>query len=384
MFWLKKKSKSLKTETKKRSPESTSNPSLPYDLIVNILARVSRSYHPNLSLVSKSFRSILASPELYQTRTLLGKTETFLYVCLRFPDEANPRWFTLYRKPNQTLTKKKKKKKEDSSGTLLAPISILNSPPLELTCLIAVGSYLYAINAAIDDSPCSNVWYLDCRTHTWLDSPRMRIAHTDTPYDGNVYLAGSSESPDSLNCVEVYNTETQAWNPGPPKRSIFELENLEGTIYIRKAMSPWLATAFKPKVSTSELVGLHTILSQVSSCTIDKVDYHYRSNYPPGVNLTWRKNNTEGVVFGILQGLEGLPQFANSSTVKLANYGGKLVVLWDEYVQRFEYKKKMIWCAEISLEKRNTKEIWGKVEWFDAVLTVPKSYKFMCAQSVTV
>ncbi|CAH8278952.1 unnamed protein product [Arabidopsis lyrata] len=381
-----KKRKSPTRKTKKRSltpsPESTSNPSLPDDLVVNILARVSRSYHPNLSLVSKSFRSILASPELYQTRTLLGKTETFLYVCLRFPNEANPRWFTLYRKPNQTLTKKKKKKKkEDSIGNLLAPISILNPPPLEWSSLIAVGSYLYAITAAMDDSPCSNVWYLDCRTHTWLDSPRMRIAHTDTPYDGNVYLAESSESPDSLNCVEVYNTETQAWNPVPPKRPIFELENLEGTIYMNlEGMSPWQATAFKPKVSTSELVGLHMILGRVSYCTIDKVDYHYAPHYPPGVNLTWRTNNTSG----ILEGLEGLPQFANSCTVILADYGGKLVVLWDKYEQGFGYKKKMIWCAEISLEKRNTEEIWGKVEWFDAVLTVPKSYKFVCAKSVTV
>ncbi|CAL9242738.1 unnamed protein product, partial [Arabidopsis halleri] len=60
-----------------------------------------------LSLVSKSFRTILTSPELYQTRTLLSLTETFLYVCLRFPDEAIIRWFTLYQKPNQTLTKKR-------------------------------------------------------------------------------------------------------------------------------------------------------------------------------------------------------------------------------------------------------------------------------------
>ncbi|EOA14219.1 hypothetical protein CARUB_v10027374mg [Capsella rubella] len=111
MFWRWKP----KTKTKERSL----TPSLPDDLIVSILARVSRSYHTKLSLVSKSFRSILASPELYQTRTLLGRTETFLYVCLRFPDEANPRWFTLYRKkPNQTLTKKKKKKKTKKEDSL--------------------------------------------------------------------------------------------------------------------------------------------------------------------------------------------------------------------------------------------------------------------------
>ncbi|CAL9242741.1 unnamed protein product [Arabidopsis halleri] len=380
-----KKRKSPTTKTKKRSltpsPESTSNPSLPDDLVVNILARVSRSYYPNLSLVSKSFRSILASPELYQTRTLLGRTETFLYVCLRFPDEANPRWFTLYRKPNQTLTKKKKKMKEDSSGTLLAPISILNSPPVEWSCLIAVGSNLYAISAAIEDSPCSNVWYLDCRTHTWLEAPRMRLAHINSDFDGRTYLPGSFENPDSLNCVQVYNTNTQTWNPVPPQKRKFKFGNMEGKIYMKLVReNPRKVVALKPKVMTWEAVGLDTDLDRGSICMIENIAYCY----DPTEKFSWIKFNIEEGGWRRLEGLEGLPKFANYSTVKLADYGGKLVVLWDKYVAASGYKEKMIWCAEISLEMRNSEEIWGKVEWFDAVLTVPKSYKFVCAKSATV
>lgn len=44
----------------------------------------------------------------------------------------------------------------------------------------------------------------------------------------------------------------------------------------------------------------------------------------------------------------------------------------------------MIWCAEISLEKRGSKEIWGKVEWCDVVLKVPSSYKIVFATAATV
>ncbi|CAL9242740.1 unnamed protein product [Arabidopsis halleri] len=365
---------------KKPSKDPTSNPSIPYDLIVSILARVTRSYYTNLSLVSKSFRSILASPELYQTRTLLGKTETFLYVCLRFPDEANPRWFTLYRKPNQTLTKKKKKK-EESSVKLLAPTPVLNSPPLEWSSLIAIGSNLYAITAAIDNSPCSNVWFLDCRTHTWLEAPRMRLAHTNSKFDGTMYLAGSSENPDSLNCVEVYNTMTQTWNPVPPRRRIFKLENMEGKIYMNVCVeSAKEVVLVKPKVNTWEVLGLETDLDRGSLCSIDNVVYLY---HPSGVFI-FRKSFTKGaVVWGTLRGLERLPKFAKYSAVKLADYGGKLVVLWDKYVAASGYKEKMIWCAEISLEKRNNEEIWGKVEWFNAVLKVPKSYKILCATAAT-
>lgn len=59
------------------------------------------------------------------------------------------------------------------------------------------------------------------------------------------------------------------------------------------------------------------------------------------------------------------------------------MVFWDKYVPASGYKKKMIWCADISLEMRSGEEIWGKIEWFDAVLTVPRSYKFVSAIAAT-
>ncbi|CAH8358376.1 unnamed protein product [Eruca vesicaria subsp. sativa] len=62
-----------------------------------------------------------------------------------------------------------------------------------------------------------------------------------------------------------------------------------------------------------------------------------------------------------------------------------MVVFWDKYVRASGgYKEKMIWCAAISLEIRSSEEVWGKVEWFDAVLKVPKSYKFVYAIAATI
>ncbi|CAH8262855.1 unnamed protein product [Arabidopsis lyrata] len=388
-------SSSPEKKRKKWSPDS-----LPYDLIVTILARLSRSYYPKLSLVSKTFRAILASPELYQTRILLSRTETLLYVCLSFPDEANPRWFTLYRKPNQIhTTKKNKKKKDGSSVHLLAPTPILNSPPVEFSSLLAVGSYLYAFSAAMEDPPCSNLWFLDCRTHTWLQAPRMRLAIGNL--DGIMYLA--AETPDSLKRVEVYNIETQTWIPVPPNKRRVKLIHMKGKLYMNvgkllslaekvlplnpkvrslEIMSPRDVMAFKPEVCGAfEALGLDTVntdLNRGSFCMIEEMTYHY----DPSVKFRWRKSM--GGVWRTLGGLEGLPKFARYSTVKLADCGGKLVVLWDKYVPASGYEEKMIWCAEISLERRNKEEILGKVEWLDAVLTVPKSYKFVDAKSATV
>jgi len=59
--------------------EKVSIPYLPDDLLLNCLARISRLYYPTLSLVSKRFRSLLASTELYETRRLLGTSESCLY-----------------------------------------------------------------------------------------------------------------------------------------------------------------------------------------------------------------------------------------------------------------------------------------------------------------
>ncbi|KAG7548462.1 hypothetical protein ISN44_As12g036510 [Arabidopsis suecica] len=115
---------------------------------------------------------------------------------------------------------------------------------------------------------------------------------------------------------------------------------------------------------------------------IENILYSY--NKPNGEFL-WLYFDKEEEGAKKLKGLEGLPKFDSGSTVRLVNYGGKLMVLWDQNVPASESEEeKMIWCAEISLDKRKNDEIWGKVEWFEAVLTVPKAYQFVCAIAATV
>ncbi|CAN6816925.1 unnamed protein product [Brassica oleracea] len=355
------------------------------DLVLSCLAHVSRLllHYPILSLVSKTFRSFTSSLELYQTRYLLNRTEGCLYVCLQFPNEPNLRWFTLCWKPDKTLNKKKKKKKnttQSSSGNILAQVQILNSPPVEWSDsdIVAVGHKLYAINKEDDvSSSSSNVFFLDCRTHTWVETPSLRFAHTNPGIDGMMYLAGSYENPDSLNCVQVLDTKNQTWKAVPEDKRIFRDTDFEGKVYknLDGASGKRSSLVLKLKDSTIDLVGSGTV------CVIEKRFYCYLST---GVFL-W--SNSEIKSFGLkkVQGLEGLPKFGLYTNVKLVECGGKMVVFWDKYVPaRGRYKEKMILCAEISLEMRSSEEVWGKVEWFDAVLTVPKSCKFVYAIAATV
>lgn len=82
--------------------------------------------------------------------------------------------------------------------------------------------------------------------------------------------------------------------------------------------------------------------------------------------------------------MKGLPKFPRYRA-RLADYGGKMAVLWERVLASTGFKDKMVLCAVIALERRNNdEELWGKVEWHDTVLTVPKSFVVDFALATTV
>ncbi|EOA13928.1 hypothetical protein CARUB_v10027047mg [Capsella rubella] len=217
--------------------ESTPNPTLPYDFLLDCFARVSILYYPTLSLVSKTCRTLVASSELYKTRSSLNRTETCLYVYLEYPHDPILRWFTLYPIPNQT------DKTENSSGYVLVPIRIPNSLHVNHKALVTVGS----------------------------------------------------------------------------------------------------------------------------CCVIDKILYCYR----PG-GIKWYDSKA-----GFWRKLKGLCNL-DSCCVKLVDYGGKMLVLWDTYFPSRGFSSHTVSCAVISLGRCRNHEIWGEAEWFDDMLTtLPSSYDFV-------
>ncbi|KAJ4907401.1 F-box/kelch-repeat protein [Raphanus sativus] len=72
--------------------------SLPQDLIVEVLSRISRFEYPTLSLVCKHFQSIVTSPGIFSRRSLLGRTEHCLYVVLCCQKNRNHKRIYILRK----------------------------------------------------------------------------------------------------------------------------------------------------------------------------------------------------------------------------------------------------------------------------------------------
>ncbi|XP_019087113.1 PREDICTED: F-box/kelch-repeat protein At4g39570-like [Camelina sativa] len=387
------KKPSLKKKKLSDSPP-TPIPSLPDDLLISIFARVSRVYYPTLSLVSKSFRSLIASPELYETRSLLGRSECCLYLCLqgRNPDPPNPLWFTHCLKPDRTLTKgtrKTKKTKKKSRGNILIPIPVPNPPLSHWSGPASVGSDIYFFGGYIENVPSSRVLVLDCRSHTLREAPSMQVERLDpsaTVIDGNIYVAGGNqddEGTESLYPIEIFDSKTQIWDHIPVPNWEQNWGGLSISAYIEGKFCLIIGSkvmAYDREVGRWDFVGYQLGRSWFwpCNCTIDDVLYCY------GGAIRWYDTNQS--MWKNMKGLKGLPKFGKNVYVKLVDYGGKMAAFWDNRVPLTSSgdKYKTIWCAVIALERPNSEEIWGKVEWYEAVLTVPVSYEFEHALAVTV
>ncbi|KAF3607959.1 hypothetical protein DY000_02048949 [Brassica cretica] len=181
---------------------------LPDDLLLNFFVRVSVLHYPILSIVSKRFRCLLASLALYQTRKLLNRTESCIYVCLQYGTEES-RWFTLCRRPTQVprfpnpkpqwfspCFRPFRKEERKSGDNLLISVTTSNFSLCGnfLWNLSTVGSNIYLIGGYIGYKPTSRVFCMDCRSHIWQEAPSMLIARTVprvSVLDGKIYVLES-------------------------------------------------------------------------------------------------------------------------------------------------------------------------------------------------
>lgn len=391
--------KKTKRTTNASSPTpSSSSPSLsslPDEIVENCLARISRSYYPTLSIVSKSFRSIISSTELYVARSHLRNTEECVYVCLSDKSFEFPKWFTLWVNPNQANSMvEKKRKKKKTIGKLLVPIPSSNLSPVSKSA-IAVGSEIYVIGGKVDGALSSAVRILDCRSNTWRDAPSMTVARKRPficLYDGKIYVIGGyNKLSESEPWAEVFDIKTQTWeclsDPGTEIRNctIYRIAEIEGKIHFGYTQKTY---AYDPKQGEWECCEGEVAFPR-SQCVMESVLYTFANNY------TWEDDygckwwSTDGYGEKV-KGLESLLEIhkrnggSSDNTTKLVACGGKLLLLWEGYMKHNPNNRKKIWCAVIALEKRDGGKVWGIVEWVDVVHIVPTSCKLLHCLVVSV
>ncbi|EOA19306.1 hypothetical protein CARUB_v10002636mg [Capsella rubella] len=374
-------------------------PYLPDELLLNCLVRVSRLYHPILSLVSKRFNSLVASLELYEIRKLVGKTESCLYLSLRFSSESDTRWFTLCQRPTRnpnpnpnpnsrwfTSCFRPHRISLTNHTMISVPTRNFTSPPSEVT-RIAIGSNIFMIGVLNNGAFSSRIFFMDCRTHTLHKTPSMRTSQKKpfiSVLDGKVYVVEGCKRPDYSNFIECFNQETQKWEhvPSPSveirARYVSSSLVLDGKLYLFGNKS----LVYNPKENKWDVVGLEMPLrwtpTNFFSVVVDNVIYSFGKR-----RLVWY--DSERRRWRFLKGLKKLPKLPRQCLcVRLVGYSGKIVVLWEKDVHDTDPNKKTIWCAEIAVERRNGRGVYGKIEWCDAVLTVPKSCSLLHFMAATV
>ncbi|CAH8387607.1 unnamed protein product [Eruca vesicaria subsp. sativa] len=339
-------------------------PSLPDYIVLDILARVPRCYYPTLSLVSKHFRSLVVSPELYSRRSLLSCNENCLYVLVNSEGIPSDRLYTLHHKA-------------------LVHISSLSDIPI-CESHVAVGSRIYMFGDYSGDVS-SIAFSIDCRSHTL-----QRLPNIPTPLeltvagviDGKIYVVGQCRTKSTV--MMVFDTETHMWEePGLIKPDISSEEweisctvvVMAEKIYIRCGHDSFVYVPKESKWETDEMLDSKD-WDGGSQCVVDDVLYYYDDH-----EECLRAYDPKQKCWGVVKGLEGLlAEMGRLYWSKTACFGRELAL----YFRQTGEEPSKMWCAEISLEKRQGGEIWGTIEWCDQVIDAAGPFDFRVFVSVMV
>ncbi|XP_010533311.1 PREDICTED: F-box/kelch-repeat protein SKIP6 [Tarenaya hassleriana] len=304
--------------------------SLPKDVVLECLARASKHDHPNLSLVSTTFRSLVSSSELYAAGLLLGRTEHCLYVCIHVYPEPSPRWYTL--RPTR------------AGDTKLVSIPSSPSDLPSNSSVVTIGSEIFIIGGSINGEKTSSLLALDCRSHTWRRLPSMRMARGESVaclIDGKIHVIGEGLGLEERHAL----------------CRVSEIVVFEGSMYGMAGRTKCFAYHAEDgscDVHVPDPDGLS--VWDHSYCAIGNVmyscDYTGELRWYDREDDEWRD-----VKFQRPLRRPRLPR-----QFKLSDCGGNLVILWTESFN-------VISCSEITCERRNRNEIWGAVKSSNVVLT---------------
>ncbi|XP_018443393.2 F-box/kelch-repeat protein At4g39753-like [Raphanus sativus] len=352
--------------------------SLPDEIILHCLARISSSYYPKLSLVSKTFRSLIISTELSYARFHHKTGEPHFSICLQLPDCPRPSWFTLWVQPDQ-IEKKKKKNKKKKKKVRLVQVPSSSYAPREPGFIRSVGSDCYAFRQTYPPSQVMLVG--NSEKFLWDNAPRMTVARVNPSacvLDGKIYVLGGCDKEAAAakgSWGEVFDTKTRTWEPLPDPGDqlrfslvIRKTEIIGGKLYVTSNEKEW-DSVYDPVTRKWDAIG--KLLECYSECKVGNLFYSCGRE-----SCMWYDKECD--YWKYVKGLSSLDRTCRRGLIQTVQYCGKLLILWDKLAnRRSNCEEKIICCALVALEKRQDGHVWGKVEWSNEALTVSSSYLFL-------
>ncbi|EFH61919.1 hypothetical protein ARALYDRAFT_342629 [Arabidopsis lyrata subsp. lyrata] len=336
------------THNKRRKKEASSSSSsrflhsLPEAVAISCLACVSRLDHAALSLVSKTCRSMVLSSELYQTRSLTGYAEKFLYVCFCMPTDETPRLF-IFRPTKDAAIRNNVNLAHGAH-----PIPSFPSQQRKGSSVVALDRGIYVIVGWVNGNRLSRVLLFVCRFHKWHHVTSMRVPRVSPEVrvvDGKIYVWGS--------CMYKHYSN---WGEPVVEEKIYVVNSWDdGSFYYLPSQSKWETGNQDSKRSKDW-------------CLIDKLIYSYGNDggiywceageldWCDAVKIDWRE----------VLGLEFLSMALRESRV--VHFGGKMVKVWESYKIMYNISKNLeellpetILTNLINLGK-NVLVFWEKLE----------------------
>ncbi|KAG7544845.1 Kelch repeat type 1 [Arabidopsis suecica] len=407
---------------KKQKKEASLSPSsslswlssLPHDVALNCLSRLSRFDSASLSLTSKSHRSLVVSPELCRTRELMGCTEEYCYVCLSIPPDPTPRWFIL-RRGGPTLDDAAINK---SVNQRLRPILSHPYQPPESSSFVELDFGIYVIGGLRHGNPTSDVLLLDCLSHTWRRVRSMRVPRASAAanvVDGKIYVFGGCQvEVDSSNWAEVFDPQTQTWDtlplPDDPEirhntsiidktvvmeGKVYAVDEEDQSFYYLPRQGIWRRGNQDSKpgnrkdwCAIGKLLYCCGTRGRILWCEADKLDWREVSGLD---DMQWLLFGLKGHYSSetVMLGWKLHCTTENGFSRLTTNSRGNIVVFWKVHIPKIHkddfpcirkvhipgLKRLELWCAEISLKRSPEGEIRGTIECADLVSELdPLSY----------
>ncbi|CAG7866608.1 unnamed protein product, partial [Brassica rapa] len=358
----------------KHSMPPLSFSSLPIDIVVEILARVPKRSHPILSCVSKNFSRLVRSPEIHKIRSLLRKDS--LFIC--FVGKTGAQWFTLRRAENNNPTTEEKNRFVSID---LAFLSQTEQKP----CAVAIGPEIFFICGSFN--PSAAMWILDSRTGTFrqgLSSRAERLCRSVGVVGSKVYVIGIYGDADEMH-VESFDAKTQTWELAPvPEDQGWWWSSAPTVSLNRKVCALRVsgnARCYDPRDGSCESLGLATKdkwLWRTGACVMNNVLYVYYARF----GLMWY--DYEMRLWRVVGGLSHLKKVRS---VAMAEYYGKLAVLWEDVEVGVSGETKStiiaeVWCRMIALE-RSERGVHGIAEASQLLGSVLRGYMLHHCLSVS-
>ncbi|CAH8372890.1 unnamed protein product [Eruca vesicaria subsp. sativa] len=344
------------SNSKKPRPSSSSFSSLPEEVALKCLLHVPRCYDLNLSLVSKTMRSLVRSPELHRLRSQLLKSVYLSYDFYFYQIAMDPspsyRWITF--RPGEKTTDYQLEQR---------------FPRHSLGYAVSVGSEIYFIGGR--SLPSTRLWILDTQSgHIWT-APSMKVGRSEVNktavgvVEGKIYVIGGSEE-DSQ--VEVFDPQAQTWDFVGEEKVTCESRfsaSMKQKVYMVNRDG---------RVSTySPREGINNDATEMPSddiikfvCVVKNVLYGCFE----WSGLMWF--NTKLKVWRKVvdrDGKDGKLELYSFAAAKMVEYEGMIAFFWP--LCNIDPFKENILCKLIALDRLG-EEIRGRIEWSGIVATLPR------------